>query len=145
MSPLGHLTLFEQDGAIISLDWGRVDGGEPSPLLEQARDQVLDYFDGARKDFTIPLQPHGTAFQQKVWQSMCAIPFGSTRTYGAVAAELGSSPRAVGTACGRNPLPILIPCHRVLGRNTLGGFSAPGGVETKVALLRFEGAAGLLI
>lgn len=139
MSPLGHLTLFEQDGAIISLDWGRVEGGDATPLLEQARDQVLDYFDGGRKDFTVPLQPHGTAFQQKVWQAMCAIPYGATRTYGAVATELGSAPRAVGTACGRNPLPILIPCHRILASNGgLGGYSGLDGVETKAFLLSLE-------
>jgi methylated-DNA-[protein]-cysteine S-methyltransferase len=76
---------------------------------------------------------------------MAAIPHGHTRTYGDIARAVGAPAQAVGQACGANPLPILIPCHRVLGRNTLGGFSAPGGVETKVALLRHEGAAGLLI
>ena len=76
---------------------------------------------------------------------MAAIPHGETRTYGDLARDLGAPAQAVGQACGANPVPILIPCHRVLGRNGLGGFSAPGGVETKVALLRLEGAAGLLI
>jgi len=76
---------------------------------------------------------------------MCAIPFGETRTYGEIAAELDASAQAVGNACGANPIPILIPCHRVLGAASLGGFSGAGGIETKVALLRHEGAAGLLI
>ena len=76
---------------------------------------------------------------------MAAIPYGETRTYGALARDLGAPAQAVGQACGANPLPILVPCHRVLGQKGLGGFSAPGGVESKVALLRLEGAAGLLI
>ncbi|MGB4829380.1 MAG: MGMT family protein, partial [Paracoccaceae bacterium] len=78
-------------------------------------------------------------------RAMAAIPYGETRTYGQIAHAVGAPAQAVGQACGANPIPILIPCHRVLGGNTLGGFSAPGGVETKVALLRHEGAAGLLI
>ena len=76
---------------------------------------------------------------------MAAIPLGETRSYGQIAAAVGAPAQAVGQACGANPIPIIIPCHRILGARTLGGFSAPGGVETKVALLRHEGAAGLLI
>ncbi len=76
---------------------------------------------------------------------MRAIPFGETRTYGEIAAALGASAQAVGTACGANPIATLIPCHRVLGAASLGGYSGAGGIETKVALLRLEGAAGLLI
>jgi methylated-DNA-[protein]-cysteine S-methyltransferase len=76
---------------------------------------------------------------------MSAIPLGETRTYGDLARELGAAAQPVGNACGANPIPVIIPCHRVLGANGLGGFSGSGGVETKVALLRHEGAAGLLI
>ena len=76
---------------------------------------------------------------------MCAIPYGETMEYGEIARKLGSMPQPVGNACGRNSIPIIIPCHRVVGASGLGGFSAPGGVETKVALLKHEGAYGLLI
>jgi methylated-DNA-[protein]-cysteine S-methyltransferase len=76
---------------------------------------------------------------------MCAIPFGETRTYGDLAKDLGVPAQAIGQACGANPVPVIVPCHRILGASGLGGFSAPGGVETKVALLKHEGAASLLI
>ncbi len=76
---------------------------------------------------------------------MCAIPFGETRTYGDLAKALGAPAQAIGQACGGNPVPVIVPCHRILGASGLGGFSAPGGVETKIALLKHEGAASLLI
>lgn len=76
---------------------------------------------------------------------MLEIPLGETRTYGDIARDLGAPPQPVGNACGSNPIPVIIPCHRVLGAKGLGGFSGAGGVETKVALLKHEGAAGLLI
>ena len=91
------------------------------------------------------MAPGGSPLQRAVCDQMRAIPFGETRTYGDLAKALGAPPQAIGQACGGNPLPILIPCHRVLSARGLGGFSAPGGVETKVALLRHEGAGGLLI
>jgi len=87
----------------------------------------------------------GSAFQQRFYEALCAIPFGETRTYGDLAKELEAPAQAIGQACGGNPIAILIPCHRVLGADNLGGYSGIGGVETKVALLKLEGAAGLLI
>jgi len=87
----------------------------------------------------------GSDFQRAVCDAMRAIPFGETRTYGEIARALGVPAQAVGQACGANPIPVIIPCHRVLGAASLGGFSGSGGIETKVALLRHEGAAGLLL
>ena len=143
-SPLGDLTLFEEDGKIISLDWGAVEGGEETPLLTEAARQLDDYFDGSLKTFTLPLDPAGTAFQKKVWEAMTRIPYGQIRRYGEVAEELDSGPRAVGGACGRNPIPIIIPCHRILGSNgSLGGYSGDGGLDTKLFLLRLEGVEGV--
>ena len=139
-SPLGALTLTEEDGAILSLDWGWGMGNEETPLLTTARDQVDAYFDRRLTVFDLPLAPPGTAFQKKVWDVMNTIPFGQTLTYGEVAARLGTSPRAVGLACGRNPIPIIIPCHRVTGSHGLGGFSGGDGRMTKRRLLGLEGA-----
>jgi len=87
----------------------------------------------------------GSDFQRAVCTAILAIPFGHTRTYGEIARDLGVPAQAVGGACGGNPIPVIIPCHRVMGAKGLTGFSGAGGVETKVALLRHEGAAGLLI
>lgn len=146
-SPLGPLTLTAKDGALTALDWGGVPDPEPpaDPLLARAAVQLAGYFAGTRHGFDLPLRVAGSELQRAVCAQMRAIPFGQTRTYGQIAAALGVPAQAVGQACGHNPLPVLIPCHRVLSAGGLGGFSAPGGVETKVALLRHEGAAGLLI
>lgn len=143
-SPVGPITLFEEDGVIIAVEWGWPPESEdpPAPVLERARDQLDAYFEGALKKFDLPLAPMGTAFQKKVWQAMSRIPFGATRTYGDLATELGTSPRALGGACGRNPIPIIIPCHRILaGNGGLGGYSGMDGTETKAFLLRLEGVA----
>lgn len=142
-SPVGELTLFEHDGRIVALEWGWVEDQEPTPVLEEARRQLEEYFSGDRQAFDLPLDPAGgTAFQGRVWAAMRAIPFGTVRTYADLAAEVGSSARAVGTACGRNPLPILIPCHRVVGAGgRLGGYSGWEGTDTKKRLLALEGTA----
>jgi len=140
-SPLGALTLFEEDGKIISLDWGAVDGGEETPLLRKAADQLEAYFDGELTQFDVPLDPHGTAFQKKLWRALETIPYGKTLTYGELASRIDSAPRAIGGACGRNPIPILIPCHRVLAAGgKMGGYSGHEGTDTKEFLLRLEGA-----
>lgn len=143
-SPVGQLTIVASESGVMSLDWrqGRMDD---TPLLRQTVEQVEEYFAGDRQDFTIPIRLRVSPFQQSVCAAMAAIPFGETRTYGDLAKQLGVPAQAIGQGCGGNPLPIIIPCHRVLGANGLGGFSGAGGVETKVALLRHEGAAGLLI
>ena len=143
-SPIGDLTLFEEDGKLISLDWGAVEGGEETPLLLEAAHQLDAYFDGSLKVFSLPLDPAGTAFQKKVWAVMEKIPYGSVRRYGDVAEELASAPRAVGGACGKNPIPVIIPCHRIIASDgTLGGYSGQDGVDTKRFLLTLEGIEGV--
>lgn len=139
-SPVGDITVSEQDGEIVALDWGWGRDQTPTPLLERTRQQLEDYFDGGMTSFDLPLAPAGTSFQRAVWSEMQKIPPGHTKTYGDVATTLTSAARAVGVACGANPIPIIIPCHRILAANSLGGYSGSGGIETKVALLRLEGA-----
>ena len=141
----GLLTLVEEDGAIVTLDWGRRVHGDDSDLLVEAAVQLAAYDRGAREEFDLPLRVSGSAFQRDVCEVMAAIPFGHTRTYGEIAKDLGVPAQAVGQACGGNPIPVIIPCHRVMGAKGLTGFSGRGGVEMKVALLRHEKAAGLLI
>lgn len=137
-SPFGPLTLVDSDGVLRRLEW-RDAGSEPSPLLNEAARQLAGYFAGDRGGFDLPFD-WGDGLNARVRRAMAAIPLGETRTYGQIATAVGAPPQAVGQACGANPLPILIPCHRVVGTHGFGGFSAPGGVETKAALLRFEGA-----
>lgn len=139
LSPLGALTLSEEDGAIVALDWGRGRDQTETPVLLAARDQLQDYFDGQRMVFDLPLAPHGSAFQRRVWAALAEIPPGETRSYAALAASLGSVARAVGQANGANPIPIIIPCHRVVGANgALGGYSGGEGPATKRYLLDLE-------
>jgi methylated-DNA-[protein]-cysteine S-methyltransferase len=138
-TPLGELTLSEQDGAIVALDWGRGSLQEPTPLLREAAAQLHGFFDGERRHFQLPLAPQGSPFQQRVWQALCRIPPGETRSYLDIARELGSAARAVGQANGRNPIPILIPCHRVVAAGgKLGGYSGGDGPDTKRFLLLLE-------
>lgn len=142
-SPLGPLTLTSADGAVVALDWGRQGEDAPDPVLEEAARQLGDYFAGKRTGFDLPLAPRGTAFRQKVWAAMLAIPPGTVLTYGDIARMLDSAPRAVGGACGANPIPVIIPCHRIVGSGGApGGYSGFGGLETKDWLLRHEGFRG---
>ena len=143
-TPLGAITLTASDGAITALDW-RQGARDTTPELCEAEAQLDAYFAGTRQTFDLPLRVEASEFQQRVCARMQAIPFGDTLTYGDLARELGAPAQAIGAGCGGNPIAIIIPCHRVLGAKSLGGFSAKGGVETKVWLLRHEGAAGLLI
>lgn len=143
-TPTGPLTVTEVDGVITRISW-ESGGKDKTPLLCAARDQLAEYFSGQRHAFDLSLKVEGSDFQRAVCDAMKAIPFGETRSYGEIARDLGVPAQAVGQACGGNPIPVVIPCHRVLGAEGLGGFSGAGGVETKVALLRHEGAAGLLI
>ena len=141
-SPVGPLTITAEDDAITAVDFGT--GGGPGPndgVLAEAARQLTEYFDGARRAFDLPLTPHGTPFRLKVWAAMQAIPYGQTRSYGDLARDLDSAPRAIGGACGANPIPLVIPCHRVVGAGgTLGGFSGGAGCDTKRQLLALEGA-----
>jgi methylated-DNA-[protein]-cysteine S-methyltransferase len=143
-SPLGDLTVSEEDGAIVALDWGRGSLQQPTPLLREAARQLQDYFDGTRRTFQLPLAPaFGTPFQRQVWAALCAIPYGETRSYIDIARALGhKGARAIGQANGRNCIPILIPCHRVVAADgSLGGYSGDGGPETKHFLLTLEAHA----
>jgi len=139
-----------RDGAVVRLSWvepgtipppsgapGRVEAA----VIARVRAQLDEYFAGERHVFDLPLAPAGGSLQQAVCAAMRAIPYGQTRTYGDLAAILGAPPQAIGQACGANPIPILIPCHRVVAAHgRLGGFSGGRGAETKLALLRLEGA-----
>ncbi len=145
-SPFGTLLLTGDGTAVTGLHWGdslpdelppnRIDG-----ILAAARDRLSAYFSGTPVSFDIPVHsPTGTVFQRRVWQLMTEIPYGATKSYGDLAAALGSAARAVGTACGANPIPILVPCHRVVAANgRLGGFSGHHGPDTKRRLLILEG------
>lgn len=140
-SPVGDITISEESGVIVSVDWGWARDNQTTSLLRKAKQKFERYFDGKLEDFDLPVDPHGTDFQKKVWRAMVKIPYGHTKTYGDLAKALKSAARAVGGACGANPIPIIIPCHRVLGSGgALGGYSGDGGVDTKVALLKLEGA-----
>jgi len=124
--------------------------GEPAseggPASEEAVRQLREYFAGERSDFELPLSPRGTPFQLQVWRALCSIPPGETTSYGAIASAVGkpSASRAVGAANGRNPISIVVPCHRVIGANgTLTGYG--GGLERKAWLLNHETSAGSLL
>ena len=140
-TPLGALTLSEEDGAIVSLDWGFGRDQAETPLLLQGRDQLQAYFDGERTQFDLPLAPHGSLYRQRIWQALRGIPYGQTASYAAIAARAGGSARSVGGANGANPIPILIPCHRVVGATGAGGYSGGAGIETKTWLLTLEQGA----
>lgn len=135
----------EVGGVITRLVWHGQDDGEATPLLREAAAQLRAYDAGALTRFDLPYHIEGSEFQRQVCDLMFAIPLGETVTYGEIAKQLGQPAQPVGQACGANPIPVIIPCHRVLSATGLGGFSGDGGVETKVALLRHEKAAGLLI
>lgn len=142
-SPVGTLTIFERDGALTDLLWAtrcKPRNAKPTPLLREARDQLAAYFEGHLRTFDLPLAPDGTDYQKRVWQALGDIPFGTTTSYGELAHRIDSGARAVGTACGANPVPIVIPCHRVVGGDgRLHGYSGHGGLATKARLLALEG------
>jgi methylated-DNA-[protein]-cysteine S-methyltransferase len=138
--PLGPITVFERDGAIVAVRWGVVAHGTSSPLLDTAIDQMKAYFDGQLSRFTLPLAAAATPFQQRVRDAMLRIAYGQLSTYAALAREIDSAPRAIGQACAHNPLPIIVPCHRVLAAaGRIGGYSGGDGLATKRALLGLEG------
>lgn len=142
-SPLGMLTLQATENALISVQFGAytVPGDkEQSQILSEAVSQLKAYFEGRLKQFNLPLAPVGTAFQQQVWQALIDIPYGTVAGYGQIAGRLGKpgGMRAVGMANNRNPIPIIIPCHRVIGsKGQLVGYA--GGMWRKEWLLRHEG------
>jgi methylated-DNA-[protein]-cysteine S-methyltransferase len=144
-SPIGDLTVSEEDGAIVALDWGWGSGAQAeTALLQRAREQLHAYFDGTLTGFDLPLAPGGTLYRRRVWQALCDIPYGQTRSYVAIAATAGGSARSVGQANGCNPIPIIIPCHRVVATTHLGGYSWGEGLATKRYLLALEARDTLL-
>ncbi|MDD5898477.1 MAG: methylated-DNA--[protein]-cysteine S-methyltransferase [Clostridia bacterium] len=141
-SPIGPLTLVEEDAALTELRFDNETQGlfpGDTPLLREAAAQLAEYFSGRRRAFDLPLRPKGTPFQLRCWDALLQIPFGETRTYGQQAAMIGNPKacRAVGMANHHNPLPVLIPCHRVVGANgSLTGYG--GGLGIKETLLQIE-------
>ena len=149
-SPVGDLRIVARDGAIVAIEFspfrGLADGrpiGDPNdadPLLRRAVDQLTAYFARDLKEFDLPLAPQGSEFQRKVWEQLRLIGWGETASYGQIAHRLGhtnAASRAVGLANGRNPIPIVIPCHRVIGANgSLTGYA--GGLDRKQLLLELE-------
>ncbi len=142
-TPLGLMRAVEDGGYLTYLDFikeGELpESLEESPLLMKTREEVMEYFAGKRKDFTIPLKPKGTGFQKEVWDALCEIPYGQTRSYAQIAARVNRPRafRAVGGANHNNPISIIIPCHRVIGASgKLTGYG--GGLPRKEALLEME-------
>ena len=141
-TPMGPLTLFAQENCLAALVFGDFGGYDHLPLFEEARRQLEEFFAGSRQNFDLPLNPGGTDFQRRVWRTLLDIPYGTAISYRELArrADCPRGYQAVGQANGRNPLPILIPCHRVIGADgTLGGYS--GGLDRKRFLLDLEGIA----
>lgn len=138
-SPIGPLRLAEENGMLIELTFGVAAEECPGAVLLRCAEELNEYFSGKRIDFDLPLSPAGTDFQRRVWHELARIPYGETRTYGEIAAAAGSpkGARAVGMACNRNPIAIVVPCHRVVGSSgNLTGYA--GGLPAKELLLRLE-------
>lgn len=148
-APFGALGVKVSDGALVGVDFLPGESLRPcanSEFAERAAGVLAAYLRDARVPLNLPVAPQGTLFQRRVWQTMVRIPRGQTRAYGELARELGSSARAVGGACGANPVVVVIPCHRVVAAHGLGGFSgATDGhwLEVKRWLLNHEGVPGL--
>ncbi|MGI5459341.1 methylated-DNA--[protein]-cysteine S-methyltransferase [Streptomyces sp. CA-249302] len=151
-SPYGPLTLVAEDGVLCGLYMTEQRhrppeesfGGRNESLFAEAEEQLEAYFKGELKEFTLELRLNGTPFQRTVWDQLCRIPYGETRSYGQLADALGkpAASRAVGLANGKNPIGIIVPCHRVVGANgSLTGYG--GGLDRKQRLLDFESAAAL--
>ncbi len=141
-TPVGDISVAEEDGAIVSVDWGWGRDQDETALLMRARTQLDAYFDGDLTAFDLPLAPKGSPYRQRVWKALLAIPYGATRSYLDIARDAGGSPRSVGGANGANPIPIIIPCHRVVATNGPGGYSGGEGLPTKRALLTLEDPSG---
>ena len=149
-TPIGDISISEEEGAIVAVDWGWGSQQSGTPLLRRACEQLHAYFDGELTAFDLPLAPVGTAYQRRVWRALCAIPYGETRSYIDIARAAGGSPRSVGQANDNNPIPIIIPCHRVVlaaraATTHLGGYSGGDGLATKRWLLALEAHAQPLL
>lgn len=141
-TPLGAITITSNDGtAINSVSYTPVSDAPSGEITQRAKQQLQEYFAGQRTQFELPLAPTGTPFQQRVWQQLLTVPYGQTVSYQAIAEAIDNprACRAVGGANGNNPIPIIIPCHRIIGANgTLTGYT--GGIHKKIWLLQHEGA-----
>lgn len=137
-TPLGDLTVSSEDETIVAVDWGWGRDQTETPALLRACEQLEAYFDGKRARFDLKLAPHGSEYRRRIWAALGAIPPGQTRTYAEIARVAGGSPRSVGQANGANPIPVLIPCHRVVAAAGLGGYSGGDGLATKRFLLQLE-------
>ena len=144
-TPVGGLAVAEEHGQIARVFWTDEAHDGTSPVLDRAVGQLHAYFAGELTEFDLPLAPAAEPFHAAVRSAMCAIPHGQTRTYGEIAKDLGTYGQPVGAACASNPLPVIVPCHRVLSAEGLGGFSGGEGIETKIALLRLEGGYPFLV
>jgi len=149
-TPIGPLRVDSDGAAVTRVSWVEDDTetgpGDPDAVCHQAKDQLEAYFLGDLLDFTVPVALSGSPLQLGVWGEMQKIPFGSVATYGDVAHTIDSEPQAVGTACGQNPIPIIVPCHRIVGAGgKLVGFSGGQGIETKSYLLDLESGQGRLL
>ena len=137
VSLFSPITIFEEGGKIVSLLFSYSEHSDSSPLLEKAKEEIEEYFQGKRKTFDLPLDAKGTEFQKRVWKELLDIRYGETLSYGEIGDRIGTKAyRAIGNACGKNPIPILIPCHRVVGKDNIGGFSL--GLDLKRKLLDIE-------
>jgi len=141
-SPIGRLVIFGTADAVTEVAWSDDEVETPAPNhspVTEAAGQLDAYFRRQLKHFDVPMTPHGSPFQTKVWDALLAIPFGETASYGQIARLVGSVARPVGMACGANPIPVLIPCHRVVAANgRLTGYSGGDGIKTKQILLELE-------
>jgi len=137
-SPIGDLTVSEEAGQIVALDWGWGRDQTATPLLLRAKTALHDYFDGAPLPEDLPLNPGGSSYRKRVWQVLRQIPAGHTRSYMQIARLAGGCPRSVGGANAANPIAIFIPCHRVVGATGLGGYTGGDGLPTKQKLLALE-------
>ncbi len=134
---LGIITLESHEGCITSLSFRETEQRDESPVLLDAEQEIAEYLKGERKKFTVPVCPRGTEYQKRVWDAASKIPYGETRTYSWVAGIAGGSPRSAGNALGANPIPIIIPCHRIVSSD--GGISGySSGIDIKRSLLRLE-------
>lgn len=139
-TPIGKLYIQTENSNILKLSFSQVFSIITNQeLTNDISIQLNEYFEGKRKEFDLPIKPEGTAFQKKVWRQIANIPYGKTRTYKQIAAAIGNEKavRAVGSACKNNPIPLIIPCHRVVGaKRKLTGYN--GGIERKIFLLNLE-------
>ena len=148
-TPIGRLAVIERDGSIARLWWNTGSTGFAeiceTPVLKEAVAQLTAYFDGELQEFNLPLKLSTNEFKRQVQEAMLAIPYGKTCTYGDIAGDLGTYGQLIGQACGSNGIPIIVPCHRVLAANGVGGYSGKGGIEMKILLLKHDGGYPFLV